>query len=157
MPATAPIIAAPIGLTASHPAVIATNPAREPFKDIDTSGLPYFIHVNAIVTQVAIAAAKFVFTNTFPARAMLSPSIETVEAPLKPNQQNHKIKHPNAPNVKECPGIAFGLPSLPYLPIRGPNIAAPTRAATPPVICTAVEPAKSWNPISESQPPPQIQ
>ena len=31
------------------------------------------------------------------------------------------------------------------------------KAHTPPTMCTAVEPAKSWKPISESQPPPQIQ
>ena len=31
------------------------------------------------------------------------------------------------------------------------------RAATPPTICTAQEPAKSWNPIWLINPPPQIQ
>ena len=34
---------------------------------------------------------------------------------------------------------------------------APIRAATPPTICTAQEPAKSWNPIWLINPPPQIQ
>ena len=33
----------------------------------------------------------------------------------------------------------------------------PIKAATPPTICTAQEPAKSWNPIWLINPPPQIQ
>ena len=32
----------------------------------------------------------------------------------------------------------------------------PASAAQPPVLCTMVEPAKSLNPISVSQPPPQV-
>ena len=64
-----------------------------------------------------------------------------------------------------CPGMGFGVPSLLYLPMRGPSIFAPTSAATPPVMCTTEEPAKStwpwprpkFDPIVESQPPPQTQ
>ena len=37
-PAAIPIIAADVGDTVSHPAVIATRPARDPFRDMDTSG-----------------------------------------------------------------------------------------------------------------------
>ena len=37
-PAAIPIIAADAGDTVSHPAVIATRPARDPFRDMDTSG-----------------------------------------------------------------------------------------------------------------------
>ena len=33
-----PMIAADVGETVSHPAVIATSPAREPFRDMETSG-----------------------------------------------------------------------------------------------------------------------
>ena len=93
--------------------------------------------------QEETATARFVFTKIFPAVTTASPSIETVEAPLKPNQQNQRINTPNAPNVRLCPGIAFAFPFLSYFPIRGPRISAPTNAATPPTICTAVEPAKS--------------
>ena len=62
-------------------------------------------------------------------------------------------------NGIEWPGIARGLPSLPYLPMRGPSMAAPMSAAQPPTLCTTVEPAKSWNGVSscDSQPPPQTQ
>ena len=37
-PEAIPIIAADVGETVSHPAVIATSPAREPFRDMETSG-----------------------------------------------------------------------------------------------------------------------
>ena len=40
IPAIIPIIHAPAGLTTSQPAVIATKPAKAPFKVIETSGLP---------------------------------------------------------------------------------------------------------------------
>ena len=100
----------------------------------------------------------FVLKNTRPAVSInASLSIPAVDAPLKPNQQNQRINTPRAANVMLCPKIAFGLPFLSYLPIRGPRIAAPIIAQTPPNIWTAVEPAKSWNPSSDSHPPPQIQ
>ncbi len=55
--------------------------------------------------------------------------------------------------------MARGLPSAPYLPMRGPRMAAPTRAATPPTMWTTPEPAKSVYGVSssESQPPPHTQ
>ena len=61
-----------------------------------------------------------------------------------------------------CPGNALTFVILPDLsftnfPIRGPSILAPMSAERPPTIWMAQEPAKSWNPICESQPPPQIQ
>ena len=99
-----------------------------------------------ITVTVATAAAMLVVTNTRDATSAPPPDSATVEPPLKPNQQNHRMKQPRAPSVREWPGIARALPSLVYLPIRGPRIAAPTKAATPPTICTAVEPAKSWKP-----------
>ena len=83
--------------------------------------------------------------------------IATVEPPLNPNQQNQRMNTPRAAIARLCPGIARGFPFLSYLPIRGPRIAAPTHAATPPTICTAVLPAKSWNPSSANQPPPHTQ
>src|SRR5699024_7827155 len=110
------------------------------------------------VTQQATAADIFVLKNTRPAVSIsASLSMPTVDAPLKPNQQNQRMKTPSAAKVMLCPSIARGLPSLSYLPIRGPKIFAPTSAQIPPTICTAVEPAKSWKPSCASQPPPQIQ
>ena len=55
-----PIKQAPKTLTASHPAVIATKPAKEPFNDIATSGLPYLIQVTIMTVQVANAGATVV-------------------------------------------------------------------------------------------------
>ena len=110
-----------------------------------------------ITVTVATAAARLVVTKILPALTIASPSILTVEAPLNPNQQNQRINTPKAPTVRLCPGIAFDLPPFVYLPIRGPRMMAPIRAATPPTICTAQEPAKSWNPIWLINPPPQIQ
>ena len=85
-----------------------------------------------ITVTVATAAARLVVTKILPALTIASPSILTVEAPLNPNQQNQRINTPKAPTVRLCPGIAFDLPSLPYLPIRGPRMAAPTKAIHPP-------------------------
>ena len=111
-----------------------------------------------ITTQVATAAARLVLTKMRLAFTNVSsPVIETVEQPLKPNQQNHRIKQPSAANVRLWPGMAFALPSFVYLPMRGPTIFAPMSAHRPPTICTAVLPAKSWKPSWLSQPPPQIQ
>ena len=52
-----------------------------------------------------------------------------------------------------CEGIAEELKerfeaidAVADLPILGPRIAAPMRAAIPPTMCICAEPAKSWNP-----------
>ena len=123
------MIEAPKPSTFAHPAVIATKPAREPFKHMDTSGLPYLTHVTIITVTVANAGANVVVAKIC---AILVTS--AAAAPLNPYHPNHKMKHPRAPIVILCPGIAFGLPSLPNLPIRGPRKAAPMIAVTPPTI-----------------------
>ena len=61
------MIAADVGETVSQPAVIATRPARDPFRDIETSGFLYLIHVMARTVTVATAAARFVVTKILPA------------------------------------------------------------------------------------------
>ena len=72
------------------------------------------------------------------------------EAPLKPNQPNHRMKVPSAAIGMLEPGIGFTV-SPKYLPIRGPMMIAPIRAAQPPVECTRVEPAKSEKPHEPSR------
>src|SRR6056297_1397060 len=79
------------------------------------------------------------------------------EPPLKPNQPSHRMNVPSVARARLEPGIGLTLPSLPYLPRRGPSTMAPARAAHPPTECTTVEPAKSEKPISDSQPPPHCQ
>ena len=111
-----------------------------------------------MVTQQATAAAMLVLTKISPAETMASSvSMATVEQPLKPNQQNHRMNTPSAPRERLWPRMARGVPSFSYLPMRGPRMAAPMQAQTPPTMWTAVEPAKSWKPSWLSQPPPQIQ
>ena len=144
MPNIIPIMAEPKGETISHPAVTPTRPAKAALNVIDTSGFLYLNHVKIIVVQQAVAAHIFVVINIFPAEKIVSsPSMLTVEQPLKPNQQNQSINTPRAAMLKSCPSIALGFPFSSYFPIRGPSIFAPIKAHTPPTICTAVEPAKS--------------
>ena len=132
IPETMPIIAEPSASTASHPAVTPTRPASEPFKHIETSGLPFLNHVYSIVVQVATAGAIVVVTK-MDARELPSQAA----APLKPYHPNQRMKQPRAPSVIEWPGIAFTFLTLPalsftYLPSRGPTIIAPISAVIPP-------------------------
>ena len=65
----------------------------------------------------------------------------------------------NTPNVTAGTldgGVDLTVPSLRNLPFRGPMMMAPASAAHPPVEWTIVDPAKSWKPIADSQPPPQV-
>src|SRR5689334_19691292 len=89
----------------------------------------------------------------------------SVEPGLKPNHPNARMNVPRSAIGMLCPGIGLGVPSSLYLPILGPIILAPTMAATPPVMCTTEEPAKStcpcpspkFVPSAESHPHPQTQ
>ena len=80
-----------------------------------------------------------------------------VEPGLKPNQPSHRTNRPMTARDMLWPGMARGLPSLPYLPMRGPRSMAPASADQPPREWTTASPAKSRNPRSASQPPPQTQ
>lgn len=62
-PATAPMINEPAASVTSQGAVIATRPARDAFKHMDTSGLPNFSQVKIIHTTVATAGAMVVDIN----------------------------------------------------------------------------------------------
>src|SRR3546814_17456492 len=78
------------------------------------------------------------------------------EAPLKPTQPSQRMKVPSVASGRLAPGIGCTAPSGPYLPLRGPRISAPVKAAQPPTEWTMVEPAKSEKPASVSQPPPPV-
>ena len=88
-----------------------------------------------------------------------------VDAALKPNQPNSRMKQPSMAIGMWCPGSVLELPSSLYLPMRGPSTMAPARPATPPTVCTTPDPAKSTYPaprpmesqVCDSQPPPQVQ
>ena len=123
----------------------------------------------AACTSVEQLGSVFVTTTVAPSIATVvvrkmepSCSILVAAAPLKPYQPSHRMKHPRQPMGRLCPGkaltpVIFPALSLVNFPIRGPRIAAPIRALIPPTIWIAQEPAKSWKPSSDSQPPPQIQ
>ena len=161
---------APTGDTRSHPAVMPTSPASTPLSVSESDGLPYFIHVMNIVAVPPATAARLVVRKTWlMAVRFTSPEAASCEPGLKPNQPSQRMKTPSEASVRLWPGMARLLPSLLYLPMRGPSAMAPIRASTPPTLCTMAEPAKSWNTEPKvviinpsaaslhSQPPPHVQ
>src|SRR5271168_3813802 len=90
----------------------------------------------------AAQAASVVLVAT---RPMPTKSIaESVLPGLNPYQPNHKIRPPEQAIVKSC-GIMGPPPSrLNLRPRRGPRTMEPASAMNPPMLCTTVEPAKSW-------------
>ena len=142
--------------TASAPAVIPTSPARMPLSTMDRSGSFWISQLDPIAPKMPAAAASVVVTST---KLSASGSALSTEPPLKPNHPNHSRNTPIVASGIEWPmiGRTTVRPSLSraYLPIRGPSISTPASAPHPPTECTSVEPAKSWNPSSFSQPPPQ--
>ena len=80
-----------IGETTSAPAVIPTNPANEPFRTIDKSGLLLIDHEHIIDPITPAAAAKVVVTNTNETPAG---SAERTEPPLKPYHPNQSKNTP---------------------------------------------------------------
>ena len=90
--------------------------------------------MNIIHVTVATAGAIVVVRKIEP-----KSSIVVAAAPLNPYQPNHRINTPSAPSGILCPGKAFTFITLPLasfsnLPIRGPRILAPIRAAIPPTM-----------------------
>src|SRR6056297_692067 len=157
-PPTAPIQSAPNRVGASGSAVIETRPARAPFRTIVRSGFLYISCVRISAVTAPAAAAMLVLAKMRDT-SETSPTvpIASCEPPLKPNQPSHRMNVPNVASARLEPGIGWTLPSLSYLPRRGPSTMAPARAAQPPTECTTVEPAKSEKPASDSQPPPHCQ
>ena len=98
-------------------------------------------------------------------RPMLRSAPARVLPGLKPNQPKARMNVPSMYIGTLWAGRALGVPSLLYLPMRGPMMNAPARAVTPPTMWTTDDPAKStwpWPrpklaPSLDSQPPPQTQ
>src|SRR5215471_17165517 len=87
-------------------------------------------------------AASVVFAATLP--MPIKSIAESVLPGLNPYQPNHKLRPPEHAMVKSC-GIIGPPPSrLKRRPRRGPSTIAPAKAINPPMLCTTVEPAKSW-------------
>ena len=89
--------------------------------------------------------------------ASLAPPSASCEPPLKPNQPIQRMNTPRVTIGTFEGGVTLTLPSERNLLRLAPTMMMPASAAHPPVECTIVEPAKSWNPSSFSQPPPQVQ
>merc|ERR1740127_298341 len=123
-----------------------TRPARMPLHMPPTS---YFLKIakrrhNTTIPEVAAEIVVFIATwaASWPVEVEDMPS---VEPQLKPYQPNHKMNVPNTTSGVLC-GSKFS--SLSKRPFRGPTTMAPTRAPTPPVMCTMPLPAKSLKPTS---------
>ena len=132
-----------------------TRPAKQPLTVMPRSGLPTTSQEVTVEVSTAAMAAVLVVTRMCMTSAGCWKLM--VEPGLNPNQPSHRTNRPMTASDMLCPGMAWGLPVLSYLPMRGPKISAPARAAQPPTECTAASPAKSIKPRSASQPPPQIQ
>ena len=136
---------------------MATRPARQPLSVMPISGLPSKSQQVSVAVSVAAAAAMLVVTAI---SAMATGSTPIVLPGLNPNQPNHRIKQPIVAAVMLWPGMALTLPSAPYLPMRGPRMMMPARAAQPPIEWTCVrageideaawpQPAAAPNPVAD--------
>src|SRR5438046_9809756 len=94
-----------IGPTYPEAGVMATRPQTAPTEMPTADGLPFRTQSVSIQLTAAAAAARFVTTSAFTARAFAARALPA----LKPNQPNHN-KDP--PSITE--GILFGrLPRRP--------------------------------------------
>ena len=134
-PPTAPINVATTGVGVSGPAVMATKPAKAPFKIIVKSALLKSTLEIIKAPRTPPAAAALVFKKTIATafELAISPNFKT-EPPLKPNQPIHKMKVPSVARGRFAPGIGFTSPFAPYLPLREPNKITPARAAAAPAM-----------------------
>ena len=129
-----------------------------PFSPAKRSMRPRTGRDMASAAMTPAAAARLVLTSTMlMATASVALPSASWEPPLNPNQPNQRMKTPSVTTRMFDGGVGLTEPSLRNLPSLGPTTNMPASAAQPPVLCTMVEPAKSWNPRSSSQPPPQVQ
>ena len=135
-----PMSAAAQGCTKAHGAVMATRPASMPLAIMPGSGLPLRIHTQNMAMVAPKAAAIAVLAAT---TVNLRSVAAKVDAALKPNQPNKRMNVPSIAIGMWWPARVRGFPSGPYFPMRGPSTRAPASPATPPIMCTTPEPAKS--------------
>ena len=156
------MIAAPIGLTNAHGAVIATSPASIPLHNSVVSDFIPLAQSVSMAKNAPVKLASIVLTTT----KLIRRSVPArVDPGLNPNHPKARMKVPSATIGTLWPGIACGLPCASYLPMRGPIIIAPASAIMPPIEWTTPEPAKSTAPCPRpqlippcaNQPPPQTQ
>src|SRR6188768_3814485 len=90
-----------------------------------------------------VIPASIVLTATEEARRPPLPDRASVDPGLNPNHPNARMKQPHSTHMMSCPGMALGLPSRVYFPMRGPRMSAHASAVSPPTECTTPDPAKS--------------
>ena len=90
-----------------------------PLHAIVMSGLPKRKYQKIKAVAEAATAARLVLTAITEMRRSDAPR---VEPGLKPIQPNKRIKVPITTKARLCAGKGRGLPSGPYLPMRGPRI-----------------------------------
>ncbi len=142
--------------------MIATSPAIAPLPAMPMSIAFVLMWAVTTAARTPAAAARLVITRISGKRPS---SAFRVEPGLNPNQPSQRISTPSPNSGIECPGIARGLPSGPYLPLRGPSSSSAASAPVAPIRWTAVEPAKSCMPVTPSpsqsptwrKPPPNTQ
>src|SRR6267143_116531 len=124
---------------------MATRPAKNPFVVNPASHFLEDLKAQNMAVKPAAHAASVVFAAT---RPIPSKSIaESVLPGLKPYQPNQRMRPPLTAIVKSCGSIGAPPSRLNLRPSRGPRTIEPASAMNPPIVCTTVEPAKSWKPI----------
>ena len=101
----APIITELRGVTVAQGAVMATKPARAPFRLMLISGFLNFIQEVIMARMAPAAAAMLVLTKI----KAISLEAAVVEPGLNPNQPSQSIKTPKAARGRLCPGIALAV------------------------------------------------
>src|ERR1700758_329154 len=94
----------------------------------------------AVRPAAQAASVVLVETRPIPEKSIA----ESVEPGLNPYQPNHRINPPEAAIVRSCGSIGAPPSRLNLRPKRGPRTIEPASAMKPPIVCTTVEPAKSW-------------
>ena len=125
IPARAPIISAPLALTAAHAGVIATRPATTPDAAPRLVACPSRIFSTSSQASSAATVAPIVFSSASPA----VPLDATADPALKPNQPNQRSAAPSITSGSECGRIT----SL-RQPTRFPRIIAKANPAAPALI-----------------------
>src|SRR3989442_13799960 len=122
-----------IGPTYPEAGVMATRPQTAPTAIPTADGFFFLTQSVNIQLAAAPAAARFVTTNAFTARAFAARALPA----LNPNQPNHSTE---APRITY--GMLFGRLSRRSTPFRRPMTSAAATAETPAAVVTNQPPAQ---------------
>src|SRR6266481_3660593 len=121
---------------------MATRPAKKPFTVKLTSHFLLRTKEYDRAVRPAAHAASVVLAAT---RPIPSKSIaDSVLPGLKPYHPNQRIRPPTEAIVRSWGNIGPPPSRLNLRPSRGPRTIEPASATKPPMVCTTVDPAKSW-------------